>query len=364
MNNLKYWVAFSSINCIGSVFIRKLWEHFGSIKEAWLATNADLLEIQGIKTQTVENFVAAKKNVNPEEVLENVLAKGIKVLTLEDSNYPYLLKQIYDMPAVLYIKGDIDSCNLDKTLAIVGSRRASFSIREILDRLISDFYGTDITIVSGGAAGVDTYAHKAALKNNLKTIAVLGNGFDYIFPSSNKQLFKDIEINGAVITEYYPAQNPDKWTFPARNRIVSGLSKGTLIAEAGLKSGALITARLCLEQNRELMCIPGQITNPNTEGVHKLLKEGAGIVTCAEDVLNLLNWRQERNTGNLKNDFKIELLDNERQIYEILNLEAKQFDEILNESKINVNELMVLLTTMELKGIIKQLPGQKFIKVI
>ncbi|MDD3012349.1 MAG: DNA-processing protein DprA [Candidatus Gastranaerophilales bacterium] len=365
MENLKYWIAFSSLDFIGSVFLTKVWNHFGCIKEAWFATNADFLEIEGLQYKAIQKFLEARKNVNPDQVLEEIIKRDVKVLTLEDKNYPYLLRQIYDPPAVLYIKGDLNICNLDKTLAVVGSRKASNGICGILTNIIRDLRGSDVTIVSGMALGVDTCSHKAAIDNNLKTIAVLGGGFDFIYPSKNKDLFKKIsEGSGAVVSEYYPAERPDTWKFPHRNRIISGFSKGTLIAEAGLKSGALITARLCLEQNRELMCIPGQITNPNTEGIHKLIKEGAGLVTDVNDIFNHMNWHCITGSGRDKKNFKIDLLDNEEKIYEILKLESKTFDEILNESGFNIDNLMVTLTTLEIKGIIKQIPGQKYIKLV
>lgn len=365
MDNLKYWLAFSRSSALGSRSIKKVWERFGSMKEAWFASNADLLEIEGMKLASIEKFLQERKTINPDQLIEEIQKKKIQALTLEDENYPFLLKQIYDPPAVLFIKGSLEICNLDRTLAVVGSRKSSHSIIEILDQIINELYGSDITIVSGMALGVDSCAHKASLKNNLKTIAVLGCGLDFIYPPGNKELFKKIiDGNGAVISEYYPTEEAEPWKFPVRNRIISGLSKGTLIAEAGLKSGALITAKLCLEQNRELMCIPGLVTNPNTEGIHKLIKEGAGLVTSAKDIFEHLNWSIAINTDDSQNKNKIELLDNERKIYEILNLEAKQFDDILKESQLNIEELLVILTSLELKGIIKQLPGQQYMKIL
>ncbi|EKE03380.1 MAG: hypothetical protein ACD_20C00211G0014 [uncultured bacterium] len=365
MSEIKYWLAFSRINSIGSRFIQKVWGHFGSVKEAWLASNADLLRVEGLQYNGIQNFTETRKSINPDQVLEDIEKRNIKVLTLQDEEYPALLRQIPDPPAILFIKGNLEVCNLDKTLAIVGSRKASHYIIEILSKMINELQGTDITIVSGMALGVDSCAHKAALKNNLKTIAVLGAGFDHIYPKSNKGLFQEIiDGNGAVISEYYPSEEPEPWKFPARNRIVSGLSKGTLIAEAGLKSGALITANLCLEHNRELMCIPGLITNPNTEGIHKLLKDGAGVVTNAKDIFNYLNWQYECDAENGQKNLKLDLLDNEKKIYEILSLEPINFDEILNKSRLNTQDVMITLTTLELNGLIKQLPGQNYISAL
>lgn len=365
MNNLKYWLAFSKTTYSNSSFIRKVWNHFGCIREAWLASSGDLLKIEGIQQRAINNFVAGKTNIDLDALEEEFLKKNIKTLTIADKNYPYLLKEIPDPPAMLFIMGDTSICNTEKSLGVVGSRKSSRYITDILNKLIDELKDNNITITSGGAIGIDSCAHIAAIRNNMKTIAVIGSGFDHLYPKENKNLFKQIaEGNGAVISEYYPTEQPETWKFPKRNRIISGLSKGTLIAEAGLRSGALITARICLEQNRDLMCIPGAITNPNTEGIYKLIKEGAAVVTNAKDIFNTLNWQYDSNETYIENNPKINLLDNEQKIYEILNLEPKHFDDILNQSKFNVQNLMCILTTMELNGIIKQMPGQIYTKVI
>ncbi len=360
MNNLKYWLAFSKFDFIGSVTIKRLYEHFGSMKEAWLSSGADLIEIEGITKDRIQRFLEAKKNINPDALLEEIQSKNIKVITMLDAEYPELLKQIHDPPAVLFIKGDADILTSERNIAVVGSRRASNYIKDLVGKIIGGLKGSDAVIVSGMAVGVDGCAHKSALENNLKTIAVLGSGFDWIYPKENKKLFQQIQENGAVVSEYYPDKEPITWRFPLRNRIISGLCKGTLIAEAGLKSGALITARLCLEQNRDLMCIPGLVTNPNTEGTHKLLKEGAAIVTCTQDIFNALNWDLVEVSAAQDKNLQIEMLDNDRKVYEILKLEPKKFDEILGESKMSVDELMITLTTLEINGIIKQIPGQTY----
>jgi len=367
MENLKYWIAFSKAGFSGSNFVKKLWMHFDSIKEAWLASSADLIEIEGLQYKQIERFVEERKSVDPDDLLDRLEKRNITALTLEDDDYPFLLRQIYDPPAVIYIKGNPEVCSSDKTLAIVGSRKASHYIIEILGKLINDLHSSDVTVVSGMALGVDSCAHRAALKNNLKTIAVLGSGFDYIYPAGNKDLFNQIiDNNGAVISEYFPEEEPEIWKFPKRNRIITGLSKGTLIGEASLKSGALISAKLCLDQNRELMCIPGLITNRNTEGVYKLIKEGAAVVTNAEDILNNMGWNclSAGKNNDKSESLKIELLDNERKIYEIIDLEPKQFDDILNETQLNIDEVMFGLTTLELNGLIKQVSGQRYIKVL
>lgn len=364
--NLKYWLGFSKSYSIGTIHLKKMLSYLGSIEECWNASSGDLLKIEGFHSSTINKFSEEKKDINLEKLEEEIQKKDIKVITMQDENYPAYLKQIYDPPIVLFIKGSLDSVNQEKCLAIVGSRKASHYIQQVVKKIINDLRGTGITIVSGMAAGVDTSAHHAALENDLPTIAVLASGFDHIYPQINLKLAEEIQKkNSAIITEYFPDTSPLPMRFPRRNRIISGLSQGTLVAEAGLKSGALITANLCLEQNRELMCIPGNVTNPNTEGINKLLKEGATVVTGAQDILNLFGWKNNIK-NNRSDNFELKLLDNEKRIYDILILEGEfiTFDKLVDQSKMNVDELMTTLTTMELNGIITQLPGQKFIKSI
>ena len=324
----KYWIALSSIEELSSSFIQKLYNHFGDIEKAFKA--GDLSEIDGLSVKKAEKFLRLRDKTDLDKALQLVKERGVKYLTFEDEQYPQMLRNIYDAPSVLYYKGDLFDCNLDKTLAVVGSRRATSYAKDALAKIISELNGTDICIISGLASGIDTTAHVSALDNNLKTIGVIASGFDYTYPASNKELYKRIEDgNGAVVSEYYPTFEPLKFRFPQRNRIVSGLSYGTLVAEASLKSGALITANLTLEQGRELMCIPGLVTNPNTQGIYKLLKNGATLVTCADDVLEALGC----------------------------------FDELQAFTRLSVDDLLTYLTTMELKGIIKQVDGDRYRKI-
>lgn len=274
-----------------------------------------------------------------------------------------MLRNIDNPPSVLYYKGDLFDCNLEKTLAVVGSRRASTYAKDALAKIISELQNTDICIVSGLATGIDTTAHVSALENNLKTIGVIASGFDFTYPAANKDLYRRIENgNGAVISEYYPTFEPLKFRFPQRNRIVSGLSYGTLVAEASLKSGALITSNLTLEQGRELMCIPGLITNPNTEGIYKLLKNGATLVTCAGDVLEALGWEVKIEQQSLFN--LPEMSEDEQCIYDALKIEDKCVDELQAFTKLSIDNLLMYLTTMELKGIIKQVDGDRYKRVV
>jgi DNA processing protein len=361
--NYKYWIAFSSIEEIDSRFIKRLYDYFGDIEKAFNYNLNELKNIDGLSVKKAETFIKLRDKTDVDKVFTNVETKGINFLTLEDEQYPLMLKNIENPPAVLYYKGKFTECNLEKTLAVVGSRKASSSSRDNLKKIIAGLKNTDICIVSGLASGIDTVAHTSAIENNLKTIGVIASGFDYVYPTQNKTLYENIENGyGAVVTEYYPTFEPIKFRFPQRNRIVSGLSYGTLVAEAGIKSGALITANLTLEQGRELMCMPGEISNPNTQGIYKLLKNGATLVTESEDILNALNW--EIKNPNEQIQLSLPTLTNEEEvIFNALEIEEKGVDELLSLTGMKLEHLLVNLTTMELKGIIKQVNGDRYKKV-
>ena len=356
----RYWIAFSSIESIDSAFIMRLYNYFGDIEAAYNANEREFENIDGLSVKKAQNFVEARKNLDIEKVFNEVEKRSIGFLTFEDENYPQMLKEIYNPPAVLYYKGDLNRINFDKTLAVVGSRKSSTYAKDALKLILSGLRNTDITIVSGLAAGIDTAAHNLAIEFGLKTIGVIASGFDYTYPASNKKLYEDLEReHGVIFSEYYPTFEPLKYRFPQRNRIVSGLSYGTLVAEASLKSGALITANLTLEQGRELMCIPGMITNPNTQGIYKLLKNGATLVTEANDILNTLDWEVQKQQ-NLDLKSTLELSEDETKVLSHLEVEEKNFDELQTLTNMDVETLLTNLTLLELKGIIKKIDGDRY----
>ena len=359
--NTKYWTAFASIEQLDSTFIQRLYNYFGDIETAYKATLSDLRQIEGLSSRKAENFIEKRKKIDIEKSFDYILNKNIKILTYEDSQYPFMLRQISNPPMTLFYKGDLSSCNLQRTVAFVGSRRASFAGKDSIKKIISDLTNTDICIVSGLASGIDAISHQSAIENNLKTIGVIASGFNYTYPTCNKSLYEQIENgNGAIITEYYPTFEPIKFRFPQRNRIVTGLSFGTVVGEAALKSGALISANLTLEQGRELMCVPGAINNTNTEGIYKLLKDGATMVTSGDDILNALNWVIERNSQQ-----KItppNLSETEKLIFDIISVEPKGFDEIQSYTELSTDNLLILLTEMELNGLIEHTDGDRYKK--
>ncbi len=363
----KYWLAFASIEEINSIFIKKLYDYFNDIKLAWHASPQDLIKIEGITKKQVEHFVTLRAKVNPDFCFDYINSKQIRALTYDSDDYPSLLKNITDPPMTLLYKGDLRKCNFKKALAVVGSRNVSQSGKDNLAKILRGFLNTDLTIVSGGALGVDTTAHEGAIENNLSTICVIGSGFENIYPAKNKKLFdKIIAEHGVLMSEYWPTFEPLAFRFPQRNRIVSGLSYGALIVEAALRSGALITANLCLEQNRELMCMPGALSNPNTAGIYKLLKQGAALVTEPQDILNTLNWKVQIKTteiANLPNDLK----ETELEIYDLISKDNLTIDEIFNKltnKELNISDLMVTLTTLEIKGLIKTIEGDRYTRTV
>ncbi len=354
-DNNKYYCAFSYLNC-SSLFKAKLFEYFDyDIKRAFQAEKKDMGNFSELYDISIpKEFFSRKAKLDPDECLKSALSKqGVKILTYEDENYPPLLKEIPDFPLSLYYLGDLSNIDYKNMLAIVGSRRATNVAKGALNSIISELNNSDITIVSGLAYGIDATAHESALNNNLKTIAVIGSGLDFQYPAQNKKLYSDIVSSGGIIfSEYHLGIEPFSSNFPQRNRIVVGMCEGTLVAEAQMKSGAMISAKLTLEYNRELMCIPGSILNPNTSGIYHLIKNGAGIVTVADDLLNNLGWDMihNENENNNLND----LSEIQKEILDIISFEELSFDNIAQKTKSDISSLMVTLTELELKGLIKQ----------
>ena len=360
----KYWIGLSSVEQIDSVLVRTLYEYFGDIERVFNCSKKDFGANANIdiNPKKLETFLSLRDKIDLDKTFDEVERRGINVLTYDDARYPKMLKEIHNPPIILYYKGDLFSCNLERTVAFVGSRRASSNGKDSIKRVIGDLKNTDICIVSGLAEGIDAASHRAAIDNNLKTIGVIASGFDFKYPASNKDLYEKLENGfGAVVTEYYPTVEPIKFHFPQRNRIVTGLSYGTVVGEAALKSGALISANLTLEQGRELMCIPGSINNKNTEGVYKLLKNGATMVTSGEDILNALNWELVSPpipSPDLASTLSLEYLT----LLDIIDIEPLGFDEIQAKTGMETEELLKTLTMMEIDGLIEQADGDRYKK--
>lgn len=348
--DLPYYVALSQAPGIGQKRFKVLTENFKSAREVWETSDKLLNEILG--SSVFEKFNQFRKGVDPEKLTSSILEKNIKIITLLDQNYPEKLKEIYDPPSVLYVKGSLlPEDNL--SLGVVGTRKITSYGREVTETLVKDLVTSGMTIVSGLARGVDSLAHKVALENNGRTIAVLGSGVNVIYPPENTGLAAKIAESGAVISELPPNISPSRGYFPARNRIISGLSFGVLVTEAGEESGSLITAGCALEQNREVFAVPGPIYSKLSKGPSALIKQGAKLVTSAADILDELNIEQKQKAEKVRQI--IPDSHDEEIIVKVLENEVKHIDQIIRESKLPVDKLTALLTTMELKGQIKNL---------
>ncbi|MCD8024287.1 MAG: DNA-processing protein DprA [Candidatus Gastranaerophilales bacterium] len=356
----KFYLGMSHILVNNPLFKAKIFEFFNfDIIRTFKADKEDLNQFSQMypNIKIPNNFLNELRNINLDDISSSVQKSKTKYITYEDKNYPEPLRNIEDFPVTLFYKGSFDKINFEKTLAVVGSRKATESAKLNTSRIISGFKNTDIVIISGLAEGIDTSAHKAALENNLKTIAVIGSGLNFTYPHSNKKLYQDIENNGGIIFSEYPNDfAPLPQNFPQRNRLVCGLSKGVLITEAKKHSGAMISARIALEQGKELMCMPGLITNPNCEGIYHLIKNGAWVVTKTEDILNILNWEIIN-----ENKARASLSGIEKQILELISLNEISIEGLNIKLDIGINELMIKLTEMELSGLIVQKNGLYYI---
>lgn len=364
-DNLKYWLALNNIPELGPVTIKKMWDHFGDIEKVWGAKESEIMGIEGINRKAAMAFIEQRAKADPEEQLAMVNKNKVSVLTLEDGDYPPNLKNIYDPPPVLYIKRELKKTD-EKALAIVGTRRASSYGLEIAKRLAFELAGMGITIVSGLASGIDTAAHKGALEAKGRTLAIFGCGVDIIFPAENRELTKEIESSGACVSEFPMGTRTEKGNFPRRNRIISGLSLGTIVVEGNYDSGAMITAKDALEQGREVFAVPGNVEADQSKGPHWLIKQGAKLVESVEDVLSELEHvlgpykirpqpKKEKDLSGLSED--------EKRIVQALSVEPRHIDQLANFLKMEVQSVSSLLMILELKSYIKPLPG-KFYTVL
>ncbi|MFA5051477.1 MAG: DNA-processing protein DprA [Patescibacteria group bacterium] len=358
-NELIYWMAFSSIDSIGPQKIIKLAENFPNMKTAWRATSPELRRA-GLGEKDASIICESRGSIRPEKFLEKIEQSGISVVTIQDPNYPRRLKEIHSPPALLYYRGRLPA-NLDLGLAVVGTRKTSAYGRMVTPDLIGTIARTGVVIVSGLALGIDTLAHQAAVDVGGKTIAVLGCGLDVLYPLANRLLAeKIIATGGCLVSEYPPGTKPLRQHFPARNRIISGLSRGVLVIEGGENSGSLITARCAIDQNRDVLAIPGNITSPSSAGPNNLIKMGAKAVTSADDILTAVDL--EMAEQYYKNSVILPASPEEEKLLSCIGREPVHIDEIIQECKLNTSIINSSLTMMEIKGIVRHLGGMYYIR--
>lgn len=344
-----------ALNTIGNERLKKIQKSGLSFKDLMQCPTGEIRNKLG-KEEFVEKLLKERTNIDPEKEFEKLEKQRIKFVTIFDDNYPKLLKEIFSPPVVLYYKGDINILN-EQTLAVVGSRKFTTYGKNATEKIVSGLAETGYVIVSGMALGIDTFAHETTLRNAGKTVAVLGCGLDNPYPATNANLFKRIiESGGVVVSEYMPGKPPLRQHFPARNRIISGISRGILIVEANIKSGALITARDAMEQNRDVFAIPGPIFGESSSGTNKLLKMGANPITEADDIFEFYG-----HTPTSKKVKSKPSNEAEAAIFNVLEDGEKHIDDIIKVSGKESQLIISTLTLMEIKGKVKNLGGMVYI---
>jgi len=355
---LQCWVALNSVEGLGPVHFHQLLKYAGSVEAAWNATSFDLENLnfpQGL----IEKFLEKQKNLDLKTTMWHLNKLGVRVLTISSSDYPPLLKKIYDPPFVLYMRGTIIKED-ELAIAVVGSRKITAYGREVTENLVQNLVAHGLTIVSGLAFGVDLASHQAALDAGGRVIAVLASGVDIITPTSNTFLAERIlkESRGAIISEQPLGRTPLKHFFPVRNRLISGLALGTLVVEATEKSGTIHTARAALEQGREVFAVPGSIFSPLSIGTHNLIKSGAKLVNSVEDILEELNL--EVRSLRLEAREVVPESPEEEKILKILGNDELHVDAIIQKSELPAAVVTSTLTMMEMKGKVKNLGNQVY----
>jgi DNA processing protein len=355
-----YWLGWQIIFPGQSKRIWNIVERFGSAREAWFASQDELVKTAGFSREAASSLVRRRKQVNCVAEMARLEKENIFYVHFDDPEYPELLRKIFDPPPGLYVLGKMPPAD-GIAVAVVGSRRPTAYGVAVAEKIAGDLARSGIIVVSGLARGIDSSAHRGALSAGGLTVAVLGCGVDVVYPRENQRLWQEIVNSGAVVSEFPPGTAPQPWHFPVRNRIISGLSKATVVVEAGEKSGALITADLALEQGREVLAVPGSIASAMSRGPNRLIKNGARLVEGVEDIL------EEIGVGSL---FRADagrtplpvLTPEEEKVYQLLSLEPLHLDELINRSLLTPQEVLTGLMYLEIKGLARQLPGKFYVK--
>jgi DNA processing protein len=374
--DIENWLRLIRADGVGSTTFAKLLKRFRSVQRALGASVSELAKVNGIGFKTAERIARSTDKFNTKKELAMAAKLGVWIINAADKRYPPALKQIYDPPPVLYVKGTLERAD-SLAIAIVGSRRHSTYGAEQASRFAHMLASAGFTIVSGMARGIDTAAHRGALSASGRTIAVQGCGLANVFPPENKKLYGLITDSGACMSELPLEYEALSENFPPRNRIISGLAMGVIVIEASAKSGALITVKAALEQNREVMVVPGKIDSPISVGSHRLIKEGARLVDCVEDVMETLGYIGEDLKGHAASAAekaqaaverpvfdvgRLNLSPAERAIYDWVGREPMHVDEVIVGTGLGAGKVNSALISLRLKGLIKQQPGNLFKK--
>lgn len=360
---MKYLNALNKIDGMGPKKMKVLMNFFGSGTKIWQASLPELCQT-GISENFCQKIIEKRQTIDPDQEWEKILKENLFLATMEDENYPQLLKEIPDCPYLLYMKGDL-SCLKMPLVAIVGSRKLTSYGSQVARSISKEIALREICVVSGLAFGIDACAHKGALDCSGKTIAVLGTALDNITPHSNFSLAQEILRSGGLLISEFPLEaQVAKFSFPMRNRIMAGMSSGTLVIEAAEKSGSLITANLALDYNREVFAVPGPITSPQSAGTNMLIKEGAKLVTNADDVLQELKFgKPAKKAEQEEKSCQITLNENEEKIYRQLSHESCHIDIIARLTKLDTSTVSSVLAILEIKGVVKNIGGQNYIRL-
>lgn len=354
---LRYWVGFNLVPGIGRVKMAQIENHFEHLENAWKAPAGEFKKA-GLDSGTLQAIDSWRPQIDLDAEMDKIEKQKIQVCTYHDADYPSRLKEIYDYPPLLYIRGGL--LPQDETcLAVVGTRRATVYGRQVAEELVEDLVRHQFCIISGLARGIDTVAHRKALESGGRTVAILACGLDTIYPAENSGLAARILENGALISEYPLGAKPRPDNFPRRNRILSGMSLGVLVIEADETSGAVITARMANEQNREVFAVPGSILSPMSRGTNALIQEGAKLVRNCQDIL--VEFNMEDSARQLSMAAAEPVSDIESSLLQQLGIEPTHIDQICRNSTLPVAEVSSNLAIMELKGLVKQVSNMQYV---
>lgn len=360
MSARKYWLGFNVIKGIGPVRLRALHAYFGDLETAWNAPESALLAA-GLDRRSASNLLQARHSIQLDQLSDETDRLGAAVLTLDDADYPALLRELPDAPPVLYIKGTV--LDADRwAVAFVGTRRATAYGRDVTRELVEPLVHAGITIVSGLALGIDAAAHKAALDAGGRTIAVLGCGIDSVYPPEHRHLAADIVENGALVTEFPPGTPPEGKNFPVRNRTISGLSLGVVVVEAPETSGALLTADIAAEQGRDVFAVPGNVTARTSRGTNRLIQSGAKLVTAAEDIMDELNLTRSAVEVSTSVREIAPADETERALLAHLDSEPVHIDDLCQRTGLPITRVSSALALMELKGMVSRQEGMQYVR--
>jgi DNA processing protein len=366
MDSREALIALNMIDHVGPVRLRQLLEHFGEPQAILRASKSQLHQVRGIGEEVAEAIGNWDRSIDLSAELKRIEEFGCTIVTQQDDIYPEHLRQIYDPPIVLYVKGQLTSRDKN-SVALVGSRLTTPYGLEVARKLAYQLAYLGVTVVSGGARGIDTAAHQGALSGKGRTIAVLGTGINIVFPPENAELFERIASSGAVMTQFPFNRTADKQSFPIRNRIVAGMTLGTAVVEANLTSGALITANMAIENGRQVFAVPGRIDSPRSKGCHELIKKGAKLCESAEDILSEFEYLFPRSNrsegpGDSPKLPAATLSENEQSVFDALTDDESSIDELIRRSGLPASTVTVALLGLEMKRLIRQLPGKMFLK--